>query len=140
LLPRAAIALALALGPLALGCACPDATVVLPIERYRYEALQKSYGWEALPDYECDAICFGAETPPECTSTTAAGGEGGFVTAGGAGGAGGAPGTGGSAASGAAEPIDCAPYEGFAYVSECKLSTIDWTRPAVVCAGTVQCM
>jgi hypothetical protein len=151
------------LGGLAQGCACPDATVVLPIEPYRYDALRTTYGWEALPDYECDSICI-PEIPPECTSPTAAGGanaagagglgqggsvaggagtgggEGGFAAPGGAAGAPASGGSGGSAASGATAPIDCAPYEGFAYVSECKLTTIEWTRPAVVCVGTVRCM
>jgi hypothetical protein len=148
--------LALAVLALAFGCSCPDATVVVPIEPYRYHALQSAYGWEALPNYECDAICLAAESG--CTTTTATGGSsadgGGGLSAGGGGagggnpsggagggssaggGAGAAPGGGGSGSGG----IDCSPYQSFAYVSECKLTTIEWTRPAVVCVGTVQCM
>jgi hypothetical protein len=146
---------ALVLAGASFGCSCPDATVVVPIEPYRYHALQSAYGWDALPNYECDAICIAAQSG--CSSGVATGGSnaaGGGGLGPGGGGAGGGPlgGAGGLAAYGgaagaapsggaaAAPAIDCAPYESFAYVSECKLTTIEWTRPAVVCVGTVQCM
>ena len=110
------------------GCSCSDTTTVLPITRQQYYALGARYGQEALPDYECEALCMRSVTvvPDGCAQ-------------GGGAGSGGTSGTGGQGGTGA--PPWCAPQQlqQFVSITECKLATIEWIDPAVICTGRLPC-
>jgi len=139
--------------PLVLGavllsaCECPDAATVLPVEQHRYDVLLARYGSEALPYDECEALCLSPSALGTGCGGQAPGGSAGAAGAavGGAGGTGGQggialAGAGGAAAAtgGSAECTSTAP--GFGTLDECKLVTIRWTVPAILCSGTLACM
>ena len=122
------------------GCACPDATTVLPIDTARYQSLLGRYGSEALPDYECEKLCpLQSHTPTSCEGSAGTAGDGGSND-GGAAGAGGSGGTGGATGTAGTGGTPCTEQPAFAYLEECKLATIEWTTPAVICTGTPPCM
>lgn len=129
----------------AMGCACPDATTVLPIDAGRHQSLLARYGSEALPDYECERLCpLQSDEPTTCAGNAGVGGgsssEGGHGGSGGVGGAGGGAGTGGATGTAGSGATPCTEQPAFAYLDECKLATIEWTTPAVICTGTPPCM
>jgi hypothetical protein len=73
------------------------------------------------------------------------GGAGGAAGAGGLGGAGGAAGGGGLGAAGGQGGTGAAPWctpqelPQFVTITECKLTTIEWFEPAVICTGSPPC-
>jgi hypothetical protein len=130
-------------------------TTVLPISAPQHRVLSARYGVEALPDYECEALCMRNVTtlPDGCAQGGGAGSGGAGATggagveggsAGAAGAAGGTTGGGGASSGGqggTATPPSCVPqeHEPFVSISECKLTTVEWVEPAVICTGSLPC-
>jgi hypothetical protein len=133
-------------------------TTVLPISAQQHRTLSARYGTEALPDYECEALCMRTVTVVPNGVGCGSGGSAGSAGSDGAGGAGGAGATAGAGGAGAAgeggaggaatggqgtggTPSWCAPneLEQFVSITECTLTTVEWVEPAVICTGSLPC-
>lgn len=106
------------------GCSCDEGTTVFAIEQAEYTSLSKQYGFEALPQNVCVSLCIDAQRARADAGVADAG----DTDAGDAGADAGDVGGG-----------ELAPESRLTSVSECKLVTIDWTEPAVICTGTPDC-
>jgi len=127
-------ALAAVLCAVGTGCSCADTTTVLPVGKQQYDALSARYGPEALPDYECEALCMRTVTVVPNGVGCGSGGNGGSAGSGASAGSGGSGGAGGT-------PPWCSPHEleQFVSITECKLTTVEWVEPAVICTGSLPC-